>query len=329
MYLPQLVETIKTRFLYQVLLGLIIFLMMVPVFIQQTYILHVLIISMFFAYLCTAWSIVSGYSRQVSLGHSTFVGLGAYITALLYYYFNLNPLIGLLASIVSVSAVSLVISVPSFKFGLRGPYYTFSTLAIAEFFTFLFIGLREVTGGELGLPLPFRNNPFYLQFKSKIPYYYVIMLMWVIVILLAKKIQNSKFGYYLFAIRNDETAAEACGINVFKMKILASLLSAMLTSVGGFFYTIYYMYITPDSVFGLPLSFQIATTSLIGGATSWIGPTLGAFVVVPFLEITRATLGGKFIGFPLLFYGLLLIMIGRYLPGGIASRLFGDRERVR
>lgn len=257
------------------------------------------------------------------------MGLGAYTTALLYYYFNLNPLVGLLASMASASAVSLIISVPSFKFGLRGPYYTFSTLAIAEFFTYLFIGLRDLTGGELGLPLPFRNDPLYLQFQSKIPYYYIIMLMWVTVVFMARKIQSSKFGYYLFAIRNDETAAEACGINVFKTKIMAALFSAILTSVGGFFYTIYYMYITPESVFGLALSFQIATTSLIGGATSWIGPSLGAIFAIPLLEITRATLGGKFIGFPLLFYGLVLIIIGRYIPGGIASRLFRDKERVR
>jgi branched-chain amino acid transport system permease protein len=296
---------------------------------QQSYILHVVIISMFLAYLCTAWSFVSGYARQVSLGHSSFVGLGAYATALLYYHFDLSPLIGLLAGIACVSAISILISVPSFKFGLRGPYYTFSTLAIAEFFTYLFIGLRDLTGGELGLPLPFKNNPFYLQFQGKIPYYYIVLCMLVTVVILAKKIQNSRFGYYLFAIRNDESAAEACGINVFRMKIMASLLSAVLTAIGGFFYTIYYMYVTPESVFGLPLSFQIATTSLIGGATSWIGPIIGALLIVPFLEITRATLGGKFIGFPLLFYGIILVIIGRYLPGGIASRLFRDEERVR
>ena len=296
---------------------------------QQSFILHVVLISMFLAYLSTAWSFVSGYARQVSLGHSSFVGLGAYATALLYYHFDLNPLIGLLAGIAGVSAISILISVPSFKFGLRGPYYTFSTLAMAEFFTYLFIGLRDLTGGELGLPLPFKNNPFYLQFQGKIPYYYIVLCMLVTVVILAKKIQNSRFGYYLFAIRNDESAAEACGINVFRMKIMASLLSAVLTAIGGFFYTIYYMYVTPESVFGLPLSFQIATTSLIGGATSWIGPIIGALVIVPFLEITRATLGGKFIGFPLLFYGIILVIIGRYLPGGIASRLFRDKERVR
>ncbi|MGB9614630.1 MAG: branched-chain amino acid ABC transporter permease, partial [Fervidobacterium sp.] len=279
--------------------------------------------------LCTAWSFVSGYARQVSLGHSSFVGLGAYATALLYYHFDLNPLIGLLAGIASVSAISILISVPSFKFGLRGPYYTFSTLAMAEFFTYLFIGLRDLTGGELGLSLPFKNNPFYLQFQGKISYYYIVLCMLVTVVILAKKIQDSRFGYYLFAIRNDESAAEACGINVFRMKIVASLLSAVLTAIGGFFYTIYYMYVTPESVFGLPLSFQIATTSLVGGATSWIGPIIGALVIVPFLEVTRVTLGGKFIGFPLLFYGIILLIIGRYLPGGIASRLFRDKERVR
>jgi len=284
---------------------------------------------MLLAYLCTAWSFVSGYSRQVSLGHSSFVGLGAYATALLYYHFDLNPLIGLLTGIALVSAVSIVISVPSFRFGLRGPYYTFSTLALAEFFTYLFIGFRDFTGGELGLALPFKNDPFYLQFQSKIPYFYIILFLWIMILIVAKKIQNSRFGYYLFAIRNDEAAAEACGIDVFRIKILASLLSAILTSIGGFFYAIYYMYVTPESVFGLALSFQIATTSLIGGATSWIGPSLGAMVAVPFLEITRVTLGGKFIGFPLLFYGIVLLIFGRYVPGGISSKAFKDKERVR
>lgn len=322
-------KAVKTRFAYQVLLTLVIFLALFPLFTQQPYLLHVLIVAMLFAYLCTSWSFISGYSRQVSLGHSTFVGLGAYATALLYYRYDLNPLIGLLASIASASAVSLVISVPSFKFGLRGPYYTFSTLAIAEFFTYLFIGLRDITGGELGLSLPFRNDPLYLQFPSKVPYYYIVFFMWIMVIFIAIKIQNSKIGYYSFAIRSDETASEACGINVFRVKIILSLLSAILTSIGGFFHAIYYMYITPESVFGLTLSFQIATTSLIGGATSWIGPTLGAFFALPLLEVTRATLGGRFIGFPLLFYGLILIIIGRGLPEGIASYIFKNKERVR
>jgi len=325
----QKIKIVKMRFAYTFFISLLLFLVALPLVVQQPYILHVIIISMLLAYLCTSWSFVSGYARQVSLGHSVYVGIGAYSTALLYYHFGLNPILGLLAGIVSASAISILISVPSFKLGLRGPYYTFSTLALAEFFTYLFIGLRDLTGGELGLALPFKNNPFYLQFQGKIPYYYIMLSLLVTVIILANRIQNSKFGYYLFAIRNDESAAEACGINVFKTKIMASLLSAVLTSIGGFFYAIYYMYVTPESVFGLSLSFQIATTSLIGGATSWIGPTIGAIVAVPILEVTRATLGGKFIGFPLLFYGIVLVIMGRYLPGGIASRLFRDKERVR
>ena len=316
------------RRLYQALFIAIIMLAILPILGLPPYILHVLITSFLFAYVCTAWSYISGYARQVSLGHSAFFGLGAYSVALLLYHFNISPLIGLLVGVFASMLLALAIGIPSFKIGLKGIYYIFSTIALAELLTLIFISLRTYTGGALGLALPIRRNPLYLQFESKIPYYYITLGLWLFSLVLAKKIQSSRFGYYLFAIREDEEAALACGINVFKVKLKAHILSAILTSIGGSIYAIYYLYVSPESVFGVTLSFRIATTSLFGGATSWIGPTIGAFVLTPVLEYVRITLGGKIVGVPLLIYGLLLVLIARFAPGGISEKLFKGREKV-
>jgi len=325
----KVITNITKRTINQVLLIAITILLIFPLFNPPPYILHILIVSFLYAYLCTAWSFISGYAGQVSLGHSVFFGTGAYSIALLTYYYNVSPLLGLLLGIVASTFLALAIGVPSFKIGLKGIYYIFTTVALAEFLTQLFIGLRTYTGGELGLALPITRNPWYLYFESKVPYYYIAMGLWLFSLILAKKIQNSRFGYYLFAIRDDERAALACGINVFREKLKAHLLSAILTSIGGSIYAVYYLYVTPGAVFGVQLSFMIATTALFGGATSWIGPSIGAFTLVPFLEYTRMTLGGTFIGYPQLMYGVLLIIVARLIPGGLSEILFKGKERVR
>jgi len=311
------------------ILILAVVMLFIPLLKPPPYILHVLIITFLFAYLCTSWSIVSGYARQVSLGHSAFFGVGVYTTGLLLHYFDLTPWIGGLIAVLAATFLAILIGLPCFKLGVRGPYFLFATLALAKVLEALCISQRRITGGELGIALPYKGTPLYFQFSSKVPYYYVAIAMWLLVLFLSRKIQRSKMGYYLFAVRMDEDAAEACGINVFKMKMISLLLSAGLTAWGGVFYCCYYLYIQPSSVFGLPMSFQIATTSLVGGATSWVGPSLGAFLVIPTLESARSILGGEMIGVPLLFYGILLILVGRFIPEGLSMLLFKGKTRVR
>jgi len=288
----------------------------IPILSPPYYVLHIVTVSLLFAYLCTSWALVGGYAGQVSLGHSAFVGIGAYLTAIILYRFKLSLLLGVSLGILTAIGIALVLGYACFKFGVRGPYFTFSTMALAEILYMLVISRREITGGALGIVVPveaLRKLPI----NPKIACYYIILFMFLAVVFLARKIQYSKLGYYLVAIREDEEAAEACGINVLKYKLLALCLSSALTALGGVFYAIYYGYITPDGVLSLSLSFQIATTSLVGGAKIWFGPALGALLVIPFTEITRSLLGGTFIGVPLLLYGILLVIVARVAPNGI------------
>jgi len=297
----------------------IVVLFFIPLLQLPIYVTHVFILTFLFAYLCTAWSLISGYTGQVSLGHSCFYGIGAYTTTLLFHFYNLTPWIGGTIGIVFSVIFAFILGYVCFRFRVSGPYFTFATLAFAQILEMLFISQSQITGGELGIEMPYTGSPLDFQFTSKIPYYYIILMLWVGALFLSRHIQRSKFGYYLFAVREDEGAAEACGINTTKYKIFALILSAALTSFGGVFHSQYYLYVTPKAVYGLDLAFQISSTSLVGGSGIWFGPSLGSFLINPVVEGIRATIGGTFFGVPLLIYGILMILIGRFLPGGVSG----------
>jgi branched-chain amino acid transport system permease protein len=293
------------------------------------YIVHAIILTLWYAYLSTAWAIISGYTGQVSLGHSLFVAAGSYATALLYYYYNITPVIGILVAIIAACMLVVIIGVPSFKLGVRGPYFTFSTLAAAQVLYYLLIAYSQITGGELGLSLKYTGNPFYLHFADKRIYLLMIFLLWNLEILVIRIICKKRIGYYLVAIREDEDAAVAVGINVFKYKIIALLLSGIFTAIGGVFYTVYFNYTSPASVAGLQLSFRIATTGLVGGARSWIGPTIGSFIITPALEYVRIYFGSRYVALPLMIYGFILLIIANVAPLGLSRLLFKGRDEVR
>jgi len=299
----------------------IVILFLIPLLPIPTYVMHVLVLSLLFAYLCTSWAIVSGFAGQVSLGHTCFYGIGAYTTALLFRYYGLTPWIGGVIGIAFSAVFAFILGYACFRFRVRGPYFTFATLASTVIFEGIFISQSRITGGELGVEMPYTGSPLYFQFTEKVHYYIIILVLWLGVLFLSRHIQNSKFGYYLFAIREDEEAAEACGINTTKYKIFAFVLSAALTGFGGVFHSQYYLYITPKTVYGLDRSFQISSTALVGGSNDWFGPSLGSFLINPIVEWTRATYGGTIYTLPLLVYGLLMIFIGRFLPGGVSGMI--------
>ena len=294
------------------------------------YVVHVIILTLWYAYLSTAWAIISGYTGQVSLGHSLFVAAGSYAVALLYHHYGITPILGIPVAILIACLFIVIIGVPSFKLGVRGPYFTFSTLAAAQVFFYLLIAYSHITGGELGLSLKYTGNPLYLHFADKKIYLFIISLLWNLEMLLIRKIIfRGRLGYYLVAIREDEDAAAAVGINVFKYKMIALLLSGILTALGGAFYTIYFNYVTPPSVASLQLSFRIATTGLVGGARSWLGPTIGSIVITPIMEYIRIRFGSKFVALPLAIYGFLLLIIANTAPLGLARLLFKGRDEIK
>ncbi len=290
------------------------------------YILHVIILTLLYAFMGTAWNLLCGYGGQLSLGYAAFTGMGAYTTLLLYRSFDLSPWLGMLLGGILSTLLMAVIAYPCFRFGIRGPYFTLASIAVAEILRDVLTTLRELTGGSLGLSLPYHPTNFWIfQFDGKKEYYLIILLFWLIAIFIVKNLKRLK--YYLIAIREDEDAAAALGISVNKTLLCAALISAFLTSIGGAFYVQYFRYIDPDSIAGIGLSVSIALISVVGGTSTLFGPSIGALILVPISEYLRLSLGAKFAGLHLLIYGVLLIVTIRFLPDGIIS-LF-SRKRLR
>lgn len=298
-----------------ILLGLLYF---VPL---PSYFVHILILTLFYAFLGTAWNLMCGYGGQLSLGYAAFTGIGAYVTLLLYTTFKISPWIGMLAGAAVSCAVMLITAYPCFRFGLRGPFFTLASIAVAEILRDILTAMRDITGGSLGMSLPYHSTSLALfQFNDKKAYYIIILLFFIIAVVLVKTMERLR--YYLTAIREDEDAAEASGVSINKTLMLAAAISSVLVSMGGTFYIQYFRYIDPDTIAGLPLSITIALICIVGGASKLYGPAIGAMILVPFSEILRLSLGGtNFFSVNLILYGALLVLTIIFLPEGIIGYL--------
>jgi branched-chain amino acid transport system permease protein len=306
-------------------------LLLLPLVVKDEYYLHVFVGIMYFAYMASAWNIVCGYTGQLSLGHSALCGIGGYISTLLFINAGLTPWIGMLIGAVCATGVGVLVGWPCFR--LRGPYFALTTIAFAEILRIWTENTEEIFGLELrgaqGLSVPLKGHaPGLFQFDGKVPYYYVILLMLLGVMAVTWWMERSRMGFYLKAIRGDQDAAEALGINSTRYLLSAMALSSFLTALGGSFYAQFFRYINPERNMGLDLSIELALMGIVGGQGTVLGPVLGAFLLTPAGEITRATLGGKFPGLHLVIYGLVLILAMLFLPKGLIlpmRRLLGRR----
>jgi branched-chain amino acid transport system permease protein len=283
------------------------------------YFLHVVIMILFFGYLGSCWNIVAGYAGQISLGHAIFLGAGAYTSTVLYLKLGLSPWIGMWAGGVSGMLLGLVIGYLTFRYGLKGHYFILATMAFGAITRVIALNIEKI-GGSQGLIIPFKANFVNFQFTGKILYYYYILLMVVGVIIICTAIEKSRFGQVLMAIRENEEAAESLGVNTFRFKLLAMVISSFLTSLAGTFYAFYIGYIHPDSIFDPFLSIQITLIPITGGIGSIFGPIIGAFILSPISEITRAFLG-KFSGLHLMVWGIIIMLIMILIPRGIIVEL--------
>jgi branched-chain amino acid transport system permease protein len=280
------------------------------------YMVTVLIFVFFYAYLGQAWNLIGGYGGQLSAGHAAFVGLGAYTTTLLAMHLALSPWLGMLAGAAVAALLGGLIGVLGFRFGLRGFYFVLLTVAFAEVCRVVALN-TELTGGALGLYITFTGDPWQLQFRDNRAYYYLALALMLLATGVVAVVERSRFGAYLAAIREDEDAAEALGVNTFRCKLAAMVLSAFLTGLGGAFYANYLFSLQPSTVFGIPLSVDIIIRPVVGGAGTLLGPILGAFILAPLAEVSRIYLGQTgFFGAHLVAYGLLLVAVVLFLPRG-------------
>lgn len=282
----------------------------------SSYVVTVLIFIFFYAYLGQAWNIVGGYAGQLSAGHAAFVGVGGYAAALLSMHAGLTPWIGMWIGGVLAAALGAVIGYLGFRFGLRGFYFVLLTVAFAEICRVLALNVDAV-GGALGLYITFTGNPRQFQFQDNRVYYYVALVLMLGATALVWALERHRLGSYLTAIRQDEAACEALGVDTFRCKMLAMVLSSFLTGVGGTFYAFYLFSLQPNAVFGIPLSVEIIIRPIVGGAGTVLGPIIGSFILSPLAEISRTYFSqGGWNGAHLIVYGLLLIAVVLFLPQG-------------
>ena len=306
--------------LYAAPLLALLALLILPAFVRGEYYLHVLVGVLFFAYMASAWNIVCGYTGQLSLGHSALCGIGGYISTLLFINLGLTPWIGMVVGGVCATVVGVIIGYPCFR--LRGPYFALTTIAFAEILRIWVENTEEILGIELrgaqGISVPLKGqSPAIFQFEGKVAYYYIVIAMLLMVMAVTLWMERSRTGFYLKAIRADQDAAEALGINSTHYLLSAMALSSFFTALGGSFYAQYFRYINPERNMGLDLSIEFALMGIVGGQGTVFGPVLGAFLLTPAGEISRATLGGRFPGLHLVIYGLVLVLAVLFLPKGL------------
>ena len=291
-------------------------------YVANDYVLTVLILILYFAYAGQAWNIMMGFAGQLSLGHAIYVGLGAYTTAALYVHYGIAPWLGLFVAVPAAMACGAVIGFLAFRFGVAGVYFAILTIAFAEFARIGFDHISWV-GGSAGYFLPvaqYTHNDLWNLRGRPAMFYYVILAMTVLALVSCRMLLTSRVGYFWRAIREDEEAARALGIDTFRYKMAAVVISAGMTSVAGVFFAFYYNNLFPEQVFHIARSIELVLAPIIGGIGTLFGPILGAFVLTGLSEgMTELlhVLGLDIPGAKQVFYGVCLLVVVIALPDGI------------
>jgi branched-chain amino acid transport system permease protein len=304
-----------------IILGIGAVLAALPLGIRKEFLISIFINIFLYAYLGQCWNILGGYAGYLSLGHTVFFGIGAYVSSLLFCWIGLSPWLGMIAGAAVAMAVGTFISYLSFRYGLRGIYFAMITLAFGVIFRVIFNN-SETLGGAQGILIPLKEASLVdFQFAGKLGFYYVGLILVMLSLIITWGISRRRFGYNLLAIKDNETASEALGIPTNRYKLLATCLSGFLTALGGTFYAQYLMYISPETVFNLNLSIEIVLVVIVGGMGTLFGPVLGAFVLIPIGELTRAMIKEGAMGVHVIVYGIILIVFCLVLPGGLIPTL--------
>jgi len=276
--------------------------------------------------LSLSWNILGGYGGQFSLGHAGFFGIGAYTSTLLLIHYHLNPWIGMLLGGILAAAVGGVVFYPCFR--LKGIFFCLATLAFQEVVKISAVHFRGLTGGAMGISLPFKAGLDNMMFRGKTGYMLISLTFLIIIALVTLAIERSRFGYKLVALREDEDATETLGISTSRCKLLATMISAFFAGCLGTFYAHYSSLVDPHSVFDMMLSVEFVIFAILGGVGTVLGPILGAFALVPIDALMRGYLGQGQQGVSFFAYGMLLTGVVIFLPKGILSWISGPLNRL-
>ena len=298
------------------------------VFIDDAHWLNIIAFTYLMGGLAASWNIIGGFGGQFSLGHGVFFGIGAYMTARLYVAFDLSPWITMVPTAIFAALVAMLISWPTFR--LRGPFFAIATLAFNEVAFVIANHFESFTGGPRGIMIPFKAGLGNMIFRDRWQYALLMFVFLAIVILIAVVLRRSRLGYYLLAVREDEDAARASGIDVLGVKLRGMALSAALTAIGGALFAMYLRYIDPPTIFNLQeVGVKFALLSLIGGVGTIAGPLLGAALIIPFENFLRAEFANSLPGMNLAILGLLMVLAALFMKRGVVGAIEDLLARLR
>lgn len=318
--IARLVDIMPRRTL--LLLGALAAIFVVAPLVVGDYLLTVLILILYFAYVGQAWNIMMGFAGQLSLGHALYIGLGAYIAAALYVHFAIGPWIGLILAVPIAALAGAFIGFLAFRFRVAGVYFAILTIAVAEFARVGFDHLGW-TNGSAGLFLPvsqYTHNDLWQLRGHPAMFYYILLAATTLAFIGCRALLQSRVGYFWQAIREDEEAARAAGIDTFHYKMVAVVISAGMTSFAGVIYAFYYNNLFPEQVFNISRSIEIILGPIVGGIGTLVGPILGAFILTGLAEtltIILAAFGIEVPGAKQVFYGICLLLVITALPNGV------------
>ncbi|MBL8288329.1 MAG: branched-chain amino acid ABC transporter permease [Rubrivivax sp.] len=289
--------------------------------------LNFVMMTLYAALLAQSWNILGGYGGQFSFGHALFFGCGAYAQAVAQVTFGINPWAALVLAVATAAAVGAGVGALTFRYGLKGSYFALVTLAFAEVFRILAVS-AGFTGGGVGLMVPLREGIANLQFGSRTGYALLALAFVVAALAATCWLRHSRFGARLQAVRDNEDAARAVGVDPWRVKLGAISLSAAFMGAAGAFYVQVFQYIDPGIAFGPHVSVEALVAAIVGGMGTLWGPLLGAAALHTLADLTR-NLFGELPGLNMVIYGSVLVLIVMFMPRGLAGVPHGARAGAR
>jgi len=288
---------------------------LVPLLTGSNTVLNAMVTALLIGLAGQGWNILGGYGGQFSFGHAAFFGTGAYATAILQAHYGVNAWAAFAAAVALGSLAGLVIGFLSFRSGLRGSYFALVTLAFAEVFRII-ANAAPITGGAAGTLIRLDVRPENFQFASRAVFYWIVLALVVGVLILTRMIERNRFGAWLVAIRENEDAARALGVDTLAVKLRAIGLSAAITAAAGAFYAQYFLFVDSSIAYGTWISVEALLVPIIGGLGTVFGPLVGALALHGLAEVTRLV-AGRIPGIDLALYGTLLVLVVAFAPQGI------------
>ena len=292
----------------------------IPFMTDSGVVLNFVMMALYACLLAQAWNVLGGLGGQFSFGHALFFGTGAYVQVMTQVHWGWNPWVSILIAMGMSAVIGLSVGALSFRYGLKGSYFALVTLAFAEVFRIVALSVT-FTGAGVGLMLPLRESFGNMQFASKAGYLWLVLGLVAIALLTTAWLRHSRFGAYLQAVRDNEDAARAIGVNPFTIKLWATVISGALMGAGGAFYVQVFQYIDPALAFGPHTSVEALVGAIVGGMGTLWGPVVGALTLHVLADVTR-NLFGQLPGINMVVYGCVLVLIVMFMPRGIIGIKF-------